>query len=63
MFDIDDTLLYVPNKNNLLILIKPMKRLLDYCISKGLLIIIITARDNAYKNYTIQELNKHSINY
>jgi len=64
MFNIDYTLLYVPNKNNgNLILIKPIKNLLDFCINKGLLIIIITARDIAYKNHTIQELNKHSINY
>ncbi len=63
MFDIDDTLLFVPNKGDNLVLIKPMKNLLDFCIKKGLLVIIITARDNNYRDYTIDELNKNSINY
>ena len=59
MFDIDDTLISTDNGH----IIKPIKDLLDFCINKGLLIIIITARDNIYKKQTIQELNKHSINY
>ena len=64
MFDIDDTLLYVPTRNNgNLTLIKPMKNLLDFCISKGLLVIIITARASEHRKYTIDELNKHGINY
>jgi len=61
MFDIDDTLLYV-NGNNL-IPIKPMINLLNYCIEKGLLIIIITARDNKYQKETINDLNHFGINY
>jgi hypothetical protein len=60
MFDIDDTLLYVTGK---VTLIKPIKNLLDFCISQGLLIIIITARDSSYKHHTQMELNKYSINY
>jgi len=68
MFDIDDTLLYIPNKyeknvTNNLTIIKPIKNLLDFCIKKGLLVIIITARDISYKTATIQELDHHSINY
>jgi len=69
MFDIDDTLLYIndsphfKNKRSKTTLIKPMKELLDYCINNDLLIIIITARDNNYKGYTIQQLNEYSINY
>ena len=61
MFDIDDTLLYV--KNDSLIPIKPMIDLLNYCIKKNLLIIIITARDQKYKKYTIDDLNNNGINY
>jgi len=69
MFDIDDTLLYIndsthfKNKRSKTTLIKPMKELLDYCINNDLLVIIITARDNNYKSYTIQQLNEYSINY
>ena len=61
MFDIDDTLLYV--KNNNLIPIKPIIDLLNYCIKKEFLIIIITARDQKYKNHTIDDLNNNGINY
>jgi len=68
MFDIDDTLLYIKNnskknENTVVSLIKPIKNLLDYCIKHDLLVIIITARDNEYKEYTIKELNKYFINY
>ena len=66
MFDIDDTLLYInegKNKDSKITLIKPMKDLLDYCINNDLLIIIITARDNKYRGYTVQQLNEYSINY
>jgi len=69
MFDIDDTLLYInegtnfKNKKSKTTLIKPMKELLDYCINNDLLVIIITARDNNYKSYTIEQLNEYSINY
>jgi len=59
MFDIDDTLISVKGQT----LIKPIKNLLDHCISKGLLVIIITARDSLYKIQTQQDLNKFSINY
>ena len=71
MFDIDDTLLFVKNKLiinnqgliNTLIPIRPIINLLNFCLSKNLLIIIITARDNKYKQETINDLNKNSINY
>ena len=65
MFDIDDTLLYVrENGNNLTLTpIKPIIELLNYCIVKGLVVIIITARDSIYKDQTINDLNRHSINY
>jgi predicted secreted acid phosphatase len=65
MFDIDDTLLYVrENKNEVtLVPIKPMIDLLNYCILKGLFVVIITARDSIYKSQTINDLNRYSINY
>lgn len=65
MFDIDDTLLYVKENSNQLILtpIKPIIELLNYCIVKGLVVIIITARDSIYKDQTINDLNRNSINY
>ncbi len=62
MFDIDDTLLYVKNDNTLRP-IKPIIDLLNYCITQDLLIIIITAREEKYKQYTIDDLNNYGINY
>ena len=61
MFDIDDTLLFV--NSNKLTPISPMIDLLNYCIIKDLLIIIITARSEDYRKQTITDLNKHGINY
>ena len=61
MFDIDDTLLYVNRFD--LIPIKQIIDLLNYCINRGLLIIIITARDSVYRKQTIQDLNDNFINY
>ena len=61
MFDIDDTLLYVNSEN--LIPIKSLINLLNFCIDKELLIVIITARDNKYRQETINDLNKNNINY
>jgi predicted secreted acid phosphatase len=61
MFDIDDTLLYV-NKNKLTP-IKPIINLLNYCINKDLLILIITAREQKYREETIRDLNNNNIRY
>jgi predicted secreted acid phosphatase len=66
MFDIDDTLLEVRNhKQNKITFraIKPMINLLNECINNGLLVIIITARDNEGKQQTINDLAKYKINY
>ena len=63
MFDIDDTILFVNEKNNTLKPIKSMIKLLNLCINKGLLIILITARDSVYTEQTIEQLNKYKINY
>jgi predicted secreted acid phosphatase len=65
MFDIDDTLLYVRENTNQLTLtpIKPMIELLNYCIVKGLTVVIITARDSIYQKQTINDLNQNHINY
>jgi len=61
MFDIDDTLLFV--NGNTLNPITPMIDLLNYCIIKDLLIVIITARSEDYRKQTIADLNKYGINY
>jgi len=61
MFDIDDTLLSVDG--NKLSPIKPMIDLLNYCIIKDILIVIITARSEDYRKQTIADLNKYGINY
>ena len=65
MFDIDDTLLYVPNTPRVskLISILPMINLLNYALSRGCMIIIITARDSRGIAHTIKELKEHSIHY
>ena len=64
MFDIDDTLLKVPNNPNgnfepIILIIK----LLNDCRKRGIIIIIITARDSIYINQTIQDLNDFKIKY
>ena len=61
MFDIDDTLLFV--NGDKLSPITPIIDLLNYCITKDLLIIIITARSSNYRTETIKHLNKYGINY
>jgi predicted secreted acid phosphatase len=61
MFDIDDTLLLV-DKNNLKP-INPIIDLLNYCITRDILIVIITARSDVYKKETINDLNRFGINY
>ena len=62
MFDIDDTLLYIP-PNNKPTSIDPIIKLLTYCKCKGILVIIITARDIKYKNQTISQLDFFNIPY
>lgn len=63
MFDIDDTILMVNEKTGKLTINKPMLKLLNECIKRGYLIIIITARDSVYTKETIEDLNHNSINY
>ena len=62
MFDIDDTLLKV-NPGNILSPIQPMIDLLNECIKRKLIIIIITARDVKYIKQTIDDLNEFKIQY
>ena len=61
MFDIDDTLID-PRTNKTIV---HVKSLLDFCVSKGYLIAIITARpaDDMNIKYTQEELREHSIFY
>lgn len=61
MFDIDDTILYVQENN--LKPIKPIIKLLNECIKRNILVIIITARDNKYREETINDLKKYKIRY
>ena len=63
MFDIDDTLLYVPKKQGPLKPIIPIIRLLNYCLNNGIVVIIITARDSRYLKETKAELKKWNIDY
>jgi predicted secreted acid phosphatase len=66
MFDIDDTLLYVNDFNGFHIglePIKPMIKLLNYAIKKGINIIIITARDSVSRHSTEEDLNNNGIVY
>ena len=62
MFDIDDTLLHV-NNNDSLTPIKSMVNLLNYCISSGFIVLIITARDSRYLTQTKKDLSKNKIKY
>jgi predicted secreted acid phosphatase len=62
MFDIDDTLLAV-NPNNQLSEITPIINLLNYCIIRDILVFIITARDNTYRQHTVNDLARFGINY
>ena len=43
--------------------IKPMIKLLNKCISEGILVIIITARSNVYYNETVNQLASFNIKY
>ena len=61
MFDIDDTLLKF--KNDKPYPIQSIINLLNYARSKGLMIIIITARDSRYITETIQQLRQFGIKY
>lgn len=63
MFDIDDTLIYIDTVRNRMTPIKPMIDLLNECIRKGLLVIIITARESKYLQQTREDLDNFSINY
>jgi len=63
MFDIDDTLLYVPKTHGPLKPIIPIIRLLNYCLNNNITVIIITARDSRYLKETKAELKKWNIDY
>jgi predicted secreted acid phosphatase len=58
MFDIDDTLIEFSGKP-----IKPIIKLLNKCISEGLLVIIITARSSIFYNETVHELVNNKIRW
>jgi hypothetical protein len=58
MFDIDDTLIFHNGKPN-----KPIIKLLNKCISEGLIIVIITARLSIFYNETVDELIKNKIKW
>ena len=62
MFDIDDTLLYV-NGDFSLTPIKPIIKLLNYCLKNGIIVLILTARDSRYVDQTKRDLSKNNINY
>jgi len=61
MFDIDDTLLYVSGDS--LVPIKPIIKLLNYCLRNKFIVLIITARDSLYTEHTKKDLSKNNINY
>jgi len=63
MFDIDDTLLYVPEYGGELKPIVPIIRLLNYCLNNSITVIIITARDSKTLKETKNDLDKWNINY
>jgi len=60
MFDIDDTLLFADGRQRRIV---PIINLLYECIKKNLIIMIITARDDKYKNETVRELKRYKIPY
>ena len=62
MFDIDDTLLYV-NSDYSLSPIKPMIKLLNYCLKNGFIVLILTARDSRSVNSTKKDLSDNNIKY
>jgi hypothetical protein len=64
MFDIDDTLLKVPGKpGGKFKPIRPIIKLLNECRRRGLIIIIITARDSIFTRETKQDLSDFNIKY
>jgi len=58
MFDIDGTLIDLNGKP-----IKPIIKLLNKCIQQNIIVIIITARLDVYRDYTIKQLADQKINY
>ena len=54
MFDIDDTLLFTKNDKP----IKPIIELVRECNKRGILVLIITARDSIYTLGTVEDLLK-----
>jgi hypothetical protein len=62
MFDIDDTLLSVDD-TIAFTPIKPIISLLNECIKRNLLVLIITARDSSGREETISQLDKYNIRY
>jgi len=67
MFDIDDTLLYsspeLQESGTDYIQIRPIINLLNECIKRRLIVLIITARDTKMRKDTIKDLRKNGINY
>ena len=63
MFDIDDTLLYIPKNGQPLKPIVSIIRLLNYCLNNEITVIIITARDSRSTKETKDELKKWNIGY
>jgi hypothetical protein len=57
MFDIDDTLIFSTNYKP----IKPIIKLLKECNKRNILVLIITARDNIYKDETVDDLKQIKI--
>ena len=62
MFDIDDTLLYVNNDGSLSP-IKPIIKLLNYCLNNRIFVLILTARDSIYLQGTKNDLKDNDIYY
>jgi predicted secreted acid phosphatase len=62
MFDIDDTLLNV-NDDGSLSPIKPIIKLLKYCLNNGFIVLILTARDSRYLKGTKNDLKENGIDY
>ena len=61
MFDIDDTLLKV--NGNTFTPLFPIIELLNFALNNGFYVIIITAREDTGKNFTIKQLNDYGIKY
>ena len=67
MFDIDDTLLYsspeLQEKGISFIPIKPIIEILNECLRRGIIVLIITARDSKFRAHAIQDLKDNGIEY